>query len=123
MCRYVAYVGEPMLLSEILYEPVNGLVHQASDAMESRTRINADGFGIGWYGPDPDLPPAVFKDISPAWNNLTRLALIRSCLACCSERRLRRLTLTTRVPSGRVTSSESGLRPRFRRRSMMSSIE
>ena len=47
MCRYVAYVGEPLLLSEILYEPANGLVHQASDAMESRTRINADGFGIG----------------------------------------------------------------------------
>jgi len=83
MCRYVAYVGEPLLLSEILYEPANGLIHQASNAMESRTRINADGFGVGWYGPDESADPAVFKDVSPAWNNLNLRSLATSVSARC----------------------------------------
>ena len=37
--------------------------------MESPTRINADGFGVGWYNPAIHPEPAVFKDITPAWNN------------------------------------------------------
>jgi predicted glutamine amidotransferase len=69
MCRYIAYIGEPIRLADLLYRPRNGLIHQASEAMESRTRINADGFGIGWYQPGVDPEPAVFKDVTPAWNN------------------------------------------------------
>ncbi len=69
MCRYVAYLGPPLKLSELIYKPPNSLVHQASDAMESLTRINADGFGVGWYAPENSPEPAVFKDISPLWNN------------------------------------------------------
>jgi len=69
MCRYVAYLGQPLRLADLVYKPVNSLIHQAVAAMESPTRINADGFGIGWYNPALDPAPAVFKDISPAWNN------------------------------------------------------
>ncbi len=69
MCRYVAYLGPPTLLSEVLYKPPNSLVHQAMHAMQSPTRINADGFGVAWYSPEVNLEPAVFKDLSPAWNN------------------------------------------------------
>ncbi len=69
MCRYVAYLGPPILLSEVLYKPPNGLVHQATHAMASPTRINADGFGVGWYAPEIHPEPAVFKDVTPVWNN------------------------------------------------------
>jgi predicted glutamine amidotransferase len=69
MCRYAAYLGPSMLLSELIYKPTNSLVHQAMEAMQSRTRINADGFGVGWYVPEISPEPAVFKDISPVWNN------------------------------------------------------
>ena len=58
MCRYIAYLGKPLALANILYKPSNGLIHQASDAMESRTRINADGFGIGWYNMEVSREPA-----------------------------------------------------------------
>ena len=76
MCRFIAYSGEPLLLEDVLYRPSNSLIHQAADAMESRTRINADGFGIGWYQPELSDEPAVFKDVTPAWNdaNLRSLA-------------------------------------------------
>ncbi len=69
MCRYVAYLGPPTLLSEVLYKPPNSLVHQATHAMESPTRINADGFGVAWYSPEINPEPAVFKDVTPVWNN------------------------------------------------------
>ena len=69
MCRYAAYLGTPLVLSELIYKPANSLVHQAKEAMQSSTRINADGFGVGWYSPDISPEPAVFKDTSPMWNN------------------------------------------------------
>lgn len=69
MCRYAAYLGPPRRLSELVYKPANSLIHQATDAMMSKTRINADGFGVGWYSPELSPEPAVFKDTSPVWNN------------------------------------------------------
>jgi glutamine amidotransferase len=69
MCRYAAYLGPELLLSELIYKPTNSLVHQATEAMQSLTRINADGFGVGWYAPAISPEPAVFKDTSPVWNN------------------------------------------------------
>ena len=69
MCRYLAYLGPPRLLSEVIHKPPNSLVHQASASTKSLTRINADGFGVGWYAPDVSLEPAVFKSTSPVWNN------------------------------------------------------
>jgi predicted glutamine amidotransferase len=69
MCRYAAYLGRPMVLSELIYKPSNSLVHQAKNAIQSSTRINADGFGVAWYSPEISAEPAVFKDTSPLWNN------------------------------------------------------
>lgn len=68
MCRYVAYMGPPLTLSELIYKPDNSLVHQATEAMQSPTRINADGFGVGWYA-EESTEPALFKDVTPVWNN------------------------------------------------------
>jgi predicted glutamine amidotransferase len=68
MCRYAAYLGPHLALSELIYKPANSLVHQATEAMQSPTRINADGFGVGWYA-DDNPEPAVFKDTTPVWNN------------------------------------------------------
>ncbi len=68
MCRYAAYLGPPIPLSSLIFKPVNSLVHQATEAMKSPTRINADGFGVGWYAPQSP-EPAVFKDTRPVWNN------------------------------------------------------
>jgi predicted glutamine amidotransferase len=69
MCRYAAYLGPPLVLSQLIYKPPNSLVHQAKEATQSSTRINADGFGVAWYSPEIAPEPAVFKDTSPMWNN------------------------------------------------------
>jgi len=67
MCRWLAYSGTPILLGQMIAQPVNSLIHQSHDAEEAKSAINADGFGIGWYG---ELPrPGLFRDVLPAWND------------------------------------------------------
>ncbi len=49
MCRFAAYLGEPLLINEVISKPKDSLIKQSSAALESDVTINADGFGIGWY--------------------------------------------------------------------------
>lgn len=83
MCRYVAYIGPPLVLSELIYKPANSLVHQATEAMRTPTRINADGFGVGWYASEISPEPAVFKDTSPVWNNYNLGAIAGKIRSSC----------------------------------------
>ena len=50
MCRFLAYSGEPVFLSDLVCAPTHSLVHQSLHADEGKTETNGDGFGIGWYG-------------------------------------------------------------------------
>lgn len=76
MCRFIAYIGQPVLLSDILFESNNSLIKQSIQARETEEPLNGDGFGLGWYKPEIDSEPALFTSIQPAWNdrNLMYLA-------------------------------------------------
>lgn len=50
MCRWLAYAGPPIFLDSLLLRPENSLARQSLSALESVHVVNADGFGIGWYG-------------------------------------------------------------------------
>lgn len=69
MCRFLAYLGEPILMDDLLYKPVNSLIKQSVKAREIEEPLNGDGFGVGWYMPDIDPVPGLFVSIQPAWNN------------------------------------------------------
>ena len=69
MCRFVAYLGRPIVVDELLLKPSNSLVHQSYDAGEMSQTLNGDGFGLGWYVHDIGKVPGLFRSISPAWNN------------------------------------------------------
>src|SRR5271165_1885589 len=74
MCRWLAYSGSPILLSEVLYQGTNSLIDQSLHSHLGAETTNGDGFGVGWYGA-PDTP-GVFHSTEPAWNdrNLHELA-------------------------------------------------
>jgi predicted glutamine amidotransferase len=77
MCRFVAYIGTPVLADDLLYKPKYSLIAaQSMNAGEMSVQVNGDGFGIGWYAPDLDKEPCVFRSIKPAWSdqNLRHLA-------------------------------------------------
>ncbi|RUR11302.1 class II glutamine amidotransferase [Legionella sp. km772] len=75
MCRFVAYIGKNILLSDILVKPEHSLIKQSLLSRESRTVTNGDGFGLGWYTTF-SKSPALFTSLFPAWNdrNLAYLA-------------------------------------------------
>jgi predicted glutamine amidotransferase len=74
MCRWIAYVGEPVYVEDFVCMPCQSLIAQSKHSREAKTEMNADGFGLGWYGDRPT--PGVFRDIRPAWSdeNLRSLA-------------------------------------------------
>lgn len=67
MCRWLAYQGEPIYLDQLVYEPEHSLVHQSLEARKAVTRVNADGFGLGWYT-ERDTP-GQFHEVLPAWGD------------------------------------------------------
>lgn len=69
MCRFVAYLGEPILAEDLITKPKNSLIHQSFDAQEAKEPLNGDGFGFGWYAKQIREDPGLFKSITPAWNN------------------------------------------------------
>lgn len=73
MCRWIAYTGQPIFIEQIVTLPKHSLVEQSMNAQMNYTAegtllsVNADGFGIGWYGERDD--PGLFRDEIPAWSD------------------------------------------------------
>ena len=74
MCRWLTYIGSPVLVEDLLYRPQNSLIAQSLHSSLGAEPTNGDGFGLGWYGDRPT--PGVFRSTEPAWNdrNLHELA-------------------------------------------------
>jgi glutamine amidotransferase len=68
MCRWLAYIGTPLLLEELLYKPQHSLIDQSLHAQLGATTTNGDGTGVGWYG--EHLSPGLYRSIAPAWGDL-----------------------------------------------------
>ena len=69
MCRFTLYLGPPIRLDSLLIEPSHSLIRQSSHSSERDEPLNGDGFGVGWYATHFTKEPAVFRSITPAWNN------------------------------------------------------
>lgn len=69
MCRLLAYMGSPIIIDKLLYQPKNSLINQSINAKELEEPLNGDGFGIGWYVPEINYEPVTFVSVFPAWNN------------------------------------------------------
>ncbi|MGR6319344.1 ergothioneine biosynthesis protein EgtC [Micromonospora soli] len=72
MCRHLAYLGPPVSLGSLLYDPPYGLLRQswAPRDMRGGGTINADGFGVGWYPPGGG-DPVRYRRAQPLWNDAT----------------------------------------------------
>ncbi|MEH7826850.1 class II glutamine amidotransferase [Gemmobacter denitrificans] len=74
MCRWAAYIGTPIFLEDIVSRPGHSLIHQSHCATECKTAINADGFGIAWYGDKRE--PGLYRDVMPAWSDPNLRSLV-----------------------------------------------
>ena len=74
MCRWMAWLGQPVLIEELLFKTEHGIVDQSLHSRLGAEPTNGDGFGLGWYG--AGAGPGVYRSVSPAWSdpNLRELA-------------------------------------------------
>ncbi len=77
MCRFVIYEGPPIAIADLVTRPAHSIIHQSYKAEEREEPLNGDGFGVAWYAPDICHEPAVFRDVTPAWNNENLIHLAR----------------------------------------------
>jgi ergothioneine biosynthesis protein EgtC len=83
MCRFVLYLGPEIRVADLVTRPKNSIIHQSFHSHERVEPLNGDGFGLGWYVPELDHRPAVFRSVSPAWNNQNLVNLARVTRSAC----------------------------------------
>jgi gamma-glutamyl hercynylcysteine S-oxide hydrolase len=70
VCRLIGYVGPPVLLDNLLFTPEFSLRRQAhAPRYQLPGRINADGWGVGWYDLDIRPEPARYRTPRPMWSD------------------------------------------------------
>ena len=77
MCRWLAYTGSPILLTDVLYTPAHSLIDHSLHSRLGAETTNGVGFGVGWYDAAP--APGVFRSIEPAWNDANLRRARRAC--------------------------------------------
>jgi len=91
MCRWMAYLGEPLPAAQLVLHAQHSIVAQSLDSELGAEPVNGDGFGFGWYpvAPADTSYPRVFRSIEPAWNdqNLREITeAVESALFFCHVR-------------------------------------
>jgi predicted glutamine amidotransferase len=97
MCRFVLYLGPRTRLSALLVDPAHSLIRQSTSSREREEPLNGDGFGVGWYARELAAEPAVFRSITPAWNNRNLQNLARVVTSDCVLAHVRAATQSSGV--------------------------
>jgi predicted glutamine amidotransferase len=97
MCRFTLYLGPPIRLDSLLIEPDHSLIRQSVHSREREEPLNGDGFGVGWYALHFTEEPAVFRSITPAWNNRNLHNLCRVVASDCILAHVRAATQSSGV--------------------------
>jgi glutamine amidotransferase len=75
MCRFTLYLGPTIRLASLVAEPEHSIIAQSAHSKSQEDPLNGDGFGIAWYTPELRPEPALFRSVTPAWNNHNLLEL------------------------------------------------
>ncbi|MEO5873640.1 MAG: ergothioneine biosynthesis protein EgtC [Streptosporangiaceae bacterium] len=88
MCRHLAYLGPPRTLHSLMYGPPHSLERQSyAPKLNIGNKLNADGFGVGWYAADrvvryrrsqPIWTDVSFAEVSEVVQTTCAVAAIRS---------------------------------------------
>jgi glutamine amidotransferase len=92
MCRHLAWLGEPRTVASLVLDPPCGLLRQSyAPRRQKRGLLNADGWGVGLYGPSgsvhrwrssrPLWSDASFASMAPLLSSSSVLAAVRSATA------------------------------------------
>src|SRR6478735_12754107 len=94
MCRHIGYLGPPTSAGALVLEPPHSLVVQSYAPLDMRGggRINADGFGIGWF-PEDGAVASRYRRAVPIWAAAALPALAGSIRSRCLVAAVRSATV------------------------------
>ncbi len=93
MCRWIAYLGDPVNVGSVLYEPKNSIIHQSKESQLGYESTNGDGFGVGWYAQGIE-EPMKYRSVQPAWNDANLMEITRNLESPCFVAHVRATTGT-----------------------------
>ena len=106
MCRWMAWLGQPVLIEELLFKTPHGIVDQSLHPRMGAEPTNGDGFGLGWYGTGrgpastaASRPPGRTPTCASSPRTSSRRCSSRTC-APRSARRCRRPTAIRSADGG-----------------------
>ncbi|SCX41214.1 glutamine amidotransferase [Klenkia marina] len=83
MCRHIAYLGRPRTLASLVLEPPSSLLVQSYAPRRQRHgTVNADGWGVGWWGPDR-AEPARWRAATPLWGSASFASVAPAVASSC----------------------------------------
>ena len=84
MCRLLGYLGPTVQLDSLILDPPHSLEVQSYEPQELEVaKLNADGFGVGWYHPTEKTEPFTYRNILPIWNDVNLPSLCRYVTTGC----------------------------------------
>ena len=83
MCRHFSYLGPPVPLAELVLDPPRSLLVQSYAPIDMRGggSVNVDGFGVGWFGGQPDGAARRYRRAVPIWHDANFAELARDTVA------------------------------------------
>lgn len=97
MCRHVAWLGAPRSVADLVLDPPFGLLRQSYEPRRQRHgRINADGWGVGFYATGRD-GPARWRSDRPMWTSQSLQSLSPVLISTCILAAVR--SATTGMPA------------------------
>jgi gamma-glutamyl hercynylcysteine S-oxide hydrolase len=109
LCRHLAWLGAPRSLGQLLLEPEHGLLVQSYAPRRQRNgRMNADGWGAGFYaGPRPE--PARWRSNRPLWSDASFASVAPVIFSTCVLAAVRSATEGMPADETAVAPFQAGL--------------
>jgi gamma-glutamyl hercynylcysteine S-oxide hydrolase len=84
MCRHLAWLGAPRALDDLLLSPPHGLLRQSyAPRRQAHGRMNADGWGIGYFTPGR-AEPARWRSSRPLWSDASLASVAPTITSRCA---------------------------------------
>jgi gamma-glutamyl hercynylcysteine S-oxide hydrolase len=108
MCRHIAWLGSPRPLSDLVLAPPNGLLVQSyAPRRQAHGRMNADGWGVGYYSQGRD-EPARWRASRPLWNDASFASVAPTISSGCVIAAVRSATVGMPIEDSAVAPFTDG---------------
>jgi gamma-glutamyl hercynylcysteine S-oxide hydrolase len=108
VCRHVAWLGTPRTLAELLLEPQHGLLVQSyAPRRQCNGRMNADGWGVGFYA-DSRPEPARWRSSRPLWGDASFASVAPTISSTCVLAAVRSATAGMPLEDSATAPFQSG---------------